>query len=350
MSTRDDIAPLRVGMRIAESLPGARRIFVLAGLLAAFLPGAVLHAELFQLADQNPFVVIQGLPVPGRAVVPESGQSSWAITYNVSNTLNIESSSQGTMLVDGEMTVLEFNYERGGAGWAWGASLPWLAYGGGGLDGFIHRYHQALGLPQGDRLQQPEGRLAYVVPQDKGAGLNFTQSTSGVGDLKLLLSRQLLQGTQAAVSLHSQVKLPTGDPEKLTGSGGGSLSLWGVGKKSLIPGSGVTMSGYLGYLYLQNGDVLAEQVKTSNIFGGGALGWRYSGQLFFLAQLDFHTGFYRHTGYDFLGNAVLLTLGGGIHFRPDVQLKIAVAEDIKVNASPDVSFHFSLEYRPSLSP
>lgn len=316
-------------------------------LLLLFLPDRMVYAGLFQLVDQNPLVSIQGLPVPGRAVLLQPGQSSWALNYNLTNTLNIETSSHGLMLMDGETASLEFKYGRGVVdGWSWEVSLPWLRHSGGALDGFIRRYHQALGLPQGGRLLQPEGRLAYVVPDVTEAGLELTQPGSGVGDLKGTVSRQLRLGVQGAVSLHTQVKLPTGSSEKLTGSGGSSLSIWTVGERSVIPGLGISMAGYLGYLHLQSGEVLAEQVNRSNIFGGAALDWRYSQYLFFRSQLDFHTGLYQHTGYEFLGNAVLLTLGGGINFSPGLSLNIAVAEDIKVNASPDVSFHVSLTYYP----
>ncbi|HKQ31266.1 MAG TPA: DUF3187 family protein, partial [Burkholderiales bacterium] len=54
-------------------------------------------------------------------------------------------------------------------------------------------------------------------------------------------------------------------------------------------------------------------------------------------QLDAHTSAY-DSNLDFLGDAVVLTVGGDYRFSSGWRLDLGVSEDIAVEHSPDVVF------------
>ena len=55
-------------------------------------------------------------------------------------------------------------------------------------------------------------------------------------------------------------------------------------------------------------------------------------------QFDAHSAVFDNTALDFLGEAVILTVGGMYRFESGWILDAAVSEDIAVDASPDVVF------------
>jgi Protein of unknown function (DUF3187) len=54
--------------------------------------------------------------------------------------------------------------------------------------------------------------------------------------------------------------------------------------------------------------------------------------------VDAHSAVFDSNDVDFLGDAVLLSVGGSYEFTSDWQLTLGVSEDIAVESSPDVTF------------
>ena len=82
--------------------------------------------------------------------------------------------------------------------------------------------------------------------------------------------------------------------------------------------------------------------KTSSGAGIAGIGWRAWRGLELKAQLDAHTAVFDETDVDFLGDALVLTVGGDYRFASGWQLDIAVSEDIAVESASDVVFVFGL--------
>jgi hypothetical protein len=78
------------------------------------------------------------------------------------------------------------------------------------------------------------------------------------------------------------------------------------------------------------------------VTGIAGIGWRAWRGLELKAQLDAHTAVFDETGVDFLGDALVLTVGGDYRFASGWQLDIAVSEDIAVESASDVVFVFGL--------
>lgn len=317
------------------------------GLLIFFLALSVPSApkaDLFQLRDQNPLIVGYGLPLLSTSELPGRGQWQGTLAYNLSNTLNSEGKSpQATdyLLIDGETAVLDIQFLRGwGDRWAWGIHLPFIRHSAGDLDGFIENYHDVMGLPQGDRPRVPRDRMAFVVRHNGRELLNLSEASSGPGDIGLLLAYQWVEGDDYKLALHAKLKLPTGQADRLTGSNGIDYANWLTVQRPLDPDW--TIAGYLGFILLEEGDILPDLQNRQVFFGGGGLEWHFSSTLTFRLQADMHTGFYKDTGFRFLNEALILNMGGTLKLTDRVALDISVGEDIMVGASADVSFHSAI--------
>jgi hypothetical protein len=303
-----------------------------------------LKAELFQLRDQNPLILGYGLPLPSISELPADGRWQGALAYNLSNTLNIEGGSADAsdyLLVDGETTVFNLQFLRGwGDRWAWGVHLPLIRHGAGQMDGFIENYHDAMGLPEGNRPGVPQDRMAFIVRHEGKELLNLSEARSGIGDVGLLLAYQWSSVDGNKRALHAQLKLPTGDADHLTGSGGVDYANWLTVEHPLA--ADWAMAGYFGFVLLGKGDILPTLQRKRAFFGGGGLEWSFSPAVTLRLQADMHTGFYKNTGFQFLDEALILNMGGSLKLTDRLILDIAVGEDIMVGTSPDVSFHTAL--------
>lgn len=310
------------------------------------LSSSALRAELFQLRDQNPLVLVYGLPLPSISDLPANGQWRGALAYNLSNTLNIEGGSPDApdyLMIDGETTVLDMQFLRGlGEKWAWGIHLPLIHHGAGGLDGFIENYHDALGLPEGDRPRVPSERMNFIIKSKGQELLNLSEARSGIGDVRLLLAYPWSGNGRYKQALHAQLKLPTGNADDLTGSGGFDYANWLTSAYRLADNWG--LDGYFGFVLLGKGDLLPDHQRAHALFGGGGLEWYFSPNITFRLQADIHTGIYRETDFRFLNEALILNMGGSLKLAKQISLDIAVGEDLMVGASPDVSLHVALRF------
>jgi hypothetical protein len=306
-----------------------------------------LEAELLQFRDQNPLVLAYGLPLPSQSDMPVDGRWISMFVYSVSNTLNTEGGAPDAsdyLLMDGETTMLDMQFLRGwGERWAIGLHLPFIQHGAGELDGFIQNYHDALNLPGGGRPQAPRERLAFILRHQGAELLNLHEARSGVGDVGLLLAYQWLDNGEDKGALHAQLKLPTGNADDLTGTGGVDYANWLAVEHQLT--TDWAIAGYIGFAVLGRGDILPTLQKRHAFFGGGGLAWSFSSRLLFKLQADIHSGLYKETRFRFLRNVLILNLGGSVRLTDRLALDIAVGEDIAVGASPDVSFNTALRFR-----
>jgi hypothetical protein len=107
-----------------------------------------------------------------------------------------------------------------------GIEIPFLSHGAGFLDSFIEGYHARLNLPDGGRpaFARDRFRAGYV---GDGESVFFDHAPGGVrlGDLVLAARAALVRGAggRPAVAGALSLKLPTGDADRLHGSGSADL-------------------------------------------------------------------------------------------------------------------------------
>jgi Protein of unknown function (DUF3187) len=113
-----------------------------------------------------------------------------------------------------------------------GVEIPFLLQSGGLFDSVIDGYHDHLGLPDGGRPGFARDRfVAGYVDDGESVFIDGTPGGISPGDITLSLRAALLRGRRRLPDLTGAVslKLPTGDPRRLAGSGsadyGASISV-----------------------------------------------------------------------------------------------------------------------------
>lgn len=129
---------------------------------------------------------------------------------------------------DQETERLSIKFREGlGRGLEWSVEVPYLSRGGGFQDPIIDWWHaNVLHWSDGLRDHTPFGRSRVTLP-----GASFG-SASGLGDISGFIAKDLGRG----LSLTAGIKLPTGDADKLLGSGGADIGLyaqkrWSLGRR-----------------------------------------------------------------------------------------------------------------------
>ncbi|MGH9797043.1 MAG: DUF3187 family protein, partial [Candidatus Polarisedimenticolia bacterium] len=103
-------------------------------------------------------------------------------------------------------------------------SIPLLRHGGGFMDGAIDWYHERLGFPDAGRRGFERGLFLAGYAGD-GESLFLDRQASGIGDAVVSVRALLIpQGPRRpALAGGAALKLPTGNPDRLLGSGSTDL-------------------------------------------------------------------------------------------------------------------------------
>ncbi|MDE0241251.1 MAG: DUF3187 family protein [bacterium] len=323
--------------------------------LFVLLPAAVAgehRASPLRLVNLNPFHLLYGVPAPfGSGVMPE-GASEVIASFDMASHLNSGRAGGERILMDGETYRQALSWRQGlGQGWEYFFEVPAVAHSAGAFDGFIEGWHDVFGLPQGGRDTAPRDRLSLTyadgrtIRADVGRDvLSFGDASFGVGHA---LPSPPLQNDGMAV--RAAVKLPTGDTDSLTGSGGFSASTW-VETSGALPGSRESRR----WLYAATLGALAgtapEGLPTADhfiAFGGLGVTWRALEDLQFTVQVDAHSSPYGASGLAALSDtAVILGMGGSLRLTEHLVLDVAVTEDDGVHRSaPDIGLHLAMRWR-----
>jgi len=295
--------------------------------------------------NQSPLVQIFGLPAIGdaRVLSPEDGNLS--LHLQLANNFTDASNRNEHLVLDGETHRFTLVMRQGLAnGREWGIELPYVTQSGGFLDGPIEHWHSAFGLPDGGRPGTTRNLINYRYTRDGADLVRVTQSTSGVGDVRLTGASQLVDAPDGQnIALRGSLKFATGDNAGLQGSGSTDLALW----LSMAPKSppAHTLNGYggAGILFMNKGNVLPAQHRSYVTFGSIGLGMQLFSTLTVNAQLDGHSPFYEGSDFRQLSAyAIQGLLGLSWEFSPKKHLGASVSEDLVINTSPDVVFTLSL--------
>lgn len=311
--------------------------------LAAFVAEPASSAP-FLTRDQNPLLVGYGIPLPMPARIAAAGEWQLAADLNWSSTAIEQTAANESLLVDAETHELRVTLGRGFAErWMLQLQLPYRSASGGNLDGFIDGWHDFFGLPDGARSNMPHDRMHIAYARDGSTLLDQRASSHGFADMSVAIGYRLLTDTSTSLSAWLDVKLPTGAAGKLTGSGATDVSLIVAGERRFA--ERWTTYGQLGVTWLGEGNLrLSAQrsVLWSGLAGIDVNLWR---GLDAKLQIDAHSAVFAGSALDFLGDAVILTIGGAYRFESGWTVDAGVSEDIQVAASPDVVFVLGLRQR-----
>lgn len=304
----------------------------------------------FAVSNLNPFILIHGLPAPAPSAVLSEGESTLQFQFEVANHSKSALADGELIFLDGETYRTTIIWRRGlGEGWQIGAELPLLSHSRGVLDGFIKDWHDLFGLTNADRQPWPNNRLLIRYQRAGVREVEITRGSIGPGDLRLLASRSLMSdGAGQLLTLHTSLKLPTGDADRLQGSGAAGLSLWlSSDLPELLPRWRIGGSFQTGVLYAGEGDVLPGLQRNLIWFGGVGGYWKALPWLTLKGQLDLHSSFYRSSVAQLGRTSYLLTVGGSVPVEEGRgAIDLAIGENLINDTIPD--FMINLAYRRRL--
>jgi hypothetical protein len=321
---------------------GARR-----NAAAALLCGlAALSAHAQEAA---PFATLNLSPTemifaPSGWARPTSGTRITA-SAAIANDYRISAAGDDRLVLDGETWRTSLALQHGfGARWTAGVEIPYYRHSGGVLDDFIDAWHSAFNLPDESRNASPEDRLLFLLESGSRAPLRLQSATGGIGDAELALGRRL-GPLDDGYFLRAVVKLPTGNADRLTGSGAADFALtvmrsqplrkwnrpagffWGVGAARLGQAERIPYDQRRGALL--------------GLVGVGVKVWPRTG---FKVQVDARTALYDSPLKELGSPAVELGIGGWRELRGRRSLEFAVDEDLNVGTAPDVALHLAYEW------
>lgn len=299
------------------------------------------HADALLTRNQSPLLAPFGFPSVLPARLPAKGETGFAATLNWANAAAVETSDRYEFTVDGEVRELRLRFERSfGSRFAVVAELPWREVSGGSLDSLVEDWHDLLGLPNGSRVRLPQDELLIEYRQDDVLLLQLDQDTSGIADVPVAFGYQLVADDGHALAAWLSVKLPVGEADGFTGSGAADVALSLSGQSQLA--ERWQFFGQLDAVWLGEGEVLPgyqEDLAWSALAG---LSWNAWRALDLTVQLHANSKVFDVLATDFGGEAVVLGFGGSYRTSGGWRFDVGASEDLKVKASPDAAFTFSV--------
>jgi len=327
------------------------------GAALAFAAAAIAHAAAaaagafdaapLAVTDQSPFGQLYGVPALGDARVLAAGRWQVAVGAVAANEFVRRTPGAEQIVIDEETHRLSLGLRRGfGGGVEWTFELPWLAYGGGRLDGMLERWHNVFALPTEGRGSVPRNRLFISYVRDGVERVHLSEPVSGVGDLRMGIGKQLWDTPRRALALRLELKFPTGASDGLAGSGGPDVAAWASASFAIPDLPRWRAYGGGGLARLGGGAVLPDLQQRTIPFATLGLGWRAIERLELLAQVDAHRAFYHRSILPPLGHPVAqITLGGRIALAADTALELALQEDLAPSTTQDVALQAVLKWR-----
>jgi hypothetical protein len=327
------------------NLQTALRI-TLISLFLWLLPAQLLARDFlpFLSRNQSPLVQIFGLPVPGMAESQAPGKLLVNITGKIANNHSWDYTSDELVYFDGEtrkvLAHIGYNFSTK---FALNALTSIVHHSGGITDDFIYHFHRTFRLPQGRRELQYNGYLNYVYRAEEKTRLWLSDSDRHIGDTQIFSSffiRSQKANAKLFTTVQAGVKLPTGNPYHLTGSG--SLDFWGrLNSRYRFTINNIPSNLYVAFGAIRVGkfEPLQDMQKHLAGFGAAGLGLSLSPWITIQSQIDWHTPFYRSEFAQLGQFAGQIISGGAVYLSDFIQLQIGVSEDLLISTASDVVFY-----------
>ncbi|MCG6937807.1 MAG: DUF3187 family protein [Gammaproteobacteria bacterium] len=294
----------------------------------------------FELRDQNLFNLIHGQALPSNARLSPQSRAYWSSSLTITNTLNIKGNSNEDIYLDYEAWRFNLSYQYGFMDdWNIKIDVPLVYQGGGVFDSAIDNWHQVFGLPRGERPYVANNQYDVRYAYQSRSQLDLNEEVTSLGDIQLAVAHSLIESSSTTMSLWVSLKLPTGDQDKMTGSGAVDYSAWLAVNRRLADNWLINMNA--GAVILGDDNYKNIPLSDYALYGHIMLGWLVNDTINLKLQLQGHSSYYDQSQLKILGDTYFLVFGGTIVLSQCSQLDIAMSEDIDVGASPDASLLIS---------
>ena len=328
-------------MRVAVAALIASAVFVCPSLGHA----DDVSAGIFALRNQNPFLQIYGLPAFQSADLTLPAHPAWNLGLDIANHADFGENAIENFVVDGETYFLTLSMRRRATEWLeLGFDIPLVSHADGFMDDMIEGWHDLFGMSNTKR-QGPSNELAFLYQRNGEDLYRLDSPAAGIGDIQLIAAIPLRRDPDGGsqVTIRSSLKLPTGDADKLLGSGGTDVSvgIYAASTTSMFSRP-LMLNAFAGGLVLGSGDVLPALQRDFVGFGGASATWTATERISLAAQLYGQGPYYDSDVEELGGHSLQLSAGLALRFGADSLLRLAVVEDVSANATTDFAVHVSV--------
>ena len=319
-------------------------ILIAVAVMQLLAPYSVQASEIraFHNVNQLPFKQVFGLPSLDNSPLTEGGSWRLNLIGNVANSYEITTGMQEKLTNDLETLRGSLIASYGlRSNWQLSVEVPYVSHDGGFLDDLIYKWHDVFGMPQNGRTKENSDQLDVFYLSD--VYFELPGPVSGMGDIRLNIANSRPWNNRTLV-FNAEVKLPTGDFDKLTGSGAADFSAGiTLNDPFTLEKYRITLFGGMAGVFLGGMDGELASIQKSFVLAGRAgIGWQATEFIQLKMQLDAHSAIY-DSELKALGDpSFQLVMGGSLIFSDDVYLDISVAEDLYTSTAADVAFQLGL--------
>lgn len=306
----------------------------------------------------TPLAQIYGIPLVGFADFrndPDkrtgTANSQLSISGNLASVSNQFREGGERGILDGESLRLDINYQRTLptlASWIekWHLhnprlqlNLPLIHHGQGFFDSSVETFHDWFGLPNGNRGLRPSNALLYTYSRNGQQLLNFQNEQTGIGDTSLGFAVTALtqRYTHRRLDIAFNLKLPSGDANKLTGSGGTDFST-SLTLINPLPLQKLKLewSASAYYIRLSRSGPLRSILKRELLAARAIISWQKTEKWQLFTRLDYHQALYL-SDLRSLGEDTLAATFGVTRKLPNGSVAFYLGEDLFIDNSQDFS-------------
>tara|TARA_B100000029_G_scaffold389840_1_gene386347 strand:- start:46781 stop:47869 length:1089 start_codon:yes stop_codon:yes gene_type:complete len=228
-----------------------------------------------------------------------------------------------------------------------GLTLPFIRHSGGFLDGFVEDFHKLFKLTNGGREETPRNNHGVFVVRNGKFWIENTKAASfSLGDIVLRIKLPLYHHKDIFnISMSGALKLPTGNIDKLTGSGG--IDVQAALFASLSPYKRLAVHYNLSHSWLGNPLQTKAFPVRSILTNLIAFEYLATNRLKAQVQINSNTGPFPDSRLGPLNRTAFEVSGGTKYgFSDNMTLELAIIENLsQYQNTPDIGIHVGILWR-----
>ena len=322
-------------------------------LLLALLFSITSHAQQLlpaKIKNMNPFIIGYGAVIPDSPFLLQQDEWMASLKLELANNSITADTTTEEIFIDGETYLADINLRYGYRhDIELLVAIPLIYHSGGFLDQAIKSWHDLWGMSNDRRDVFANNQLQYEYSRNGNTLINISSGTGGLGDMVFGLKYNNKPGGEpTSIAYRMDLKLPTGDADKLTGSGATDVALSvHAANTSLLQKNNITVYGGAGLVALGKGDILPD--IQNDYVGNAYLGtsWQTTSRLALIAQLSFQSSYYESDLNQLGANSFQLYLNGAYSGRDNITYEFGFGENLATDTTPDFLLYFAVNKRYS---
>lgn len=329
-------------------------IYLYLSIAIAVLPLQLAHGNTLSTATSldiknlSPVISLFNIAGPDYQKPLKPGEFSYKAQLEVSNYISLANHNTERFFIDGETWSLRQRLDYQLDNWHLSAQAPLIYHGPGLLDAAIYRFHDIFDMPQNGRSKIREDELDWQLESQGQTLIQINNEQFSLGDLALSAKHNLNMGAHV-FGLH--IKLPTGQFDKQSGSGGVDIGLSYSSanpaffqEREFLKDWPLALWWGASINYLSQAPKL-KVLKQNSWVAAARLGlsWQAFDKLYFKLQLDSHSPVFNSNTRELGWVPIISTVALNYQHSRDQSFELSIVEDLRPRVTPDISILLSYQ-------